>query len=98
MEKHIKKKAQDEVREVVRMKSKVVVNNVNQICWLHAPVSFLDFQRNICAGYMQLLKLAGYDIPFKTIAYVIAWDIHLCNWLHYVLAQKISAKSTSFNV
>jgi len=43
MEKHIMKKAQEEVREVVRMKSKVVVNNVNQICWLHAPVPFLDF-------------------------------------------------------
>ena len=37
------KKAQEEVGEVVRMKSKVVVNNVNQICRLHAPVPFLDF-------------------------------------------------------
>lgn len=43
-------------------------------------------------------QLAGFDIPFKTTVYAIAWDIHLCNCLHYVLAQKISAKSTSFNV
>ncbi|KAK4596131.1 hypothetical protein RGQ29_014256 [Quercus rubra] len=77
---NIMKKAQEEVREVVGRKSKVVVNDVNQMCYLkcivketlrlHPPVPFL-VPRETSAN----AKLGGYDIPCKTRVYVNSWAI-----------------------
>ena len=77
---NIMKKAQEEVREVVGRKSKVVVNDVNQMCYLkcivketlrlHPPVPFL-VPRETSAN----AKLGGYDIPCQTRVYVNSWAI-----------------------
>lgn len=77
---NIMKKAQEEVREVVGRKSKVVVNDVNQMCYLkcivketlrlHPPVPFL-VPRETSAN----ARLGGYDIPCKTRVYVNSWAI-----------------------
>jgi cytochrome P450 len=77
----IMKKAQEEVREVVGRKSKVVVNDVNQMCYLkciiketlrlHPPVPFLVPRETSASA-----RLGGYDIPCKTRVYVNSWAIH----------------------
>uniref|UniRef100_A0A2N9EJM2 Cytochrome P450 n=1 Tax=Fagus sylvatica TaxID=28930 RepID=A0A2N9EJM2_FAGSY len=77
----IMKKAQEEVREVVGRKSNVVLNDVNQMCYLkcivketlrlHPPLPFL-VPRETSAN----AQLGGYDIPCKTRVYVNSWAIH----------------------
>jgi cytochrome P450 len=76
----IMKKAQEEVRRVVGKKSKIDVDDINQMDYLkcilkeslrlHPPVP-LSVPRESSAS----VKIGGYDIPQKTRVFVNAWAI-----------------------
>jgi len=76
----IMKRAQEEVRRVVGNKSKIDVNDINQMDYLkcilkeslrlHPPVSL-----SVPRETLESLKFGGYDIPQKTRVFVNVWAI-----------------------
>ncbi|KAJ4712442.1 Cytochrome P450 [Melia azedarach] len=77
---NLMKKAQAEVRNVVKSKLNVSMNDINQMDYLkcviketlrfHAPVPLLVPRESSTS-----LNLRGYDIPAKTTLYINAWAI-----------------------
>ncbi|XP_059444313.1 cytochrome P450 71A1-like [Corylus avellana] len=77
---NIMKRAQEEVRRVVRKKSKIDVNDINQMDYLKCiiketlrlhPPGPLSVPRETSAS----VKIGGYDIPPKTRVFVNLWAI-----------------------
>jgi len=77
---NIMKKAQEEVRSVVKNKAKIDMNDIDEMKYLkcviketlrlHAPVPLL-----VPRETSTITKLGGYDIPEKTSVFVNAWAI-----------------------
>ncbi|XVE50482.1 hypothetical protein DITRI_Ditri01bG0165800 [Diplodiscus trichospermus] len=77
---HVMKKVQEEVRNVVGKKSKVDVDDINQMVYLkcviketlrlHSVVPLVP--RKTTAS----VKLGGYDIPSNVTVFINAWAIH----------------------
>ena len=75
------KRAREEVRRVVGKKSRIDLNDINQMNYLkcviketlrlHPPVPLM-----VPRETTNSVKLGGYDIPPKTRVYVNAWAVH----------------------
>ena len=75
------KRAREEVRRVVGKKSRIDLNDINQMNYLkciiketlrlHPPIPLM-----VPRETTKSVKFGGYDIPPKTRAYVNAWVVH----------------------